>query len=177
MIIPMDLERLITSLNLEPHPVEGGFFRETYRSRGSIPAAALDAQYEGERNYSTAIYYLLTPDTFSELHMLPTDEVFHFYLGDAVEMLQLGPAGEARKIIIGPDVLSGERVQLVVPGGIWQGCRLRAGGQFALLGCTVSPGFDFRDYRRGDRECLLREYPGEEVLIKQLTRESKDLHD
>ncbi|MCA9394263.1 MAG: cupin domain-containing protein [Candidatus Omnitrophica bacterium] len=173
MKILMNLKRLIQSLGLEPHPVEGGFFRETYRSRGKIPAAALAGEYKGERNHSTAIYYLLTPDTFSEMHCLPTDEVFHFYLGDAVEMLQLYPAGESRRVVLGPDVFNGQQVQAVVPAGIWQGCRLRSGGGFALLGCTVAPGFDFRDYRRGVREDLLKEFPGERDLIIQLTKEGE----
>ena len=94
-------EEIIQCLQLEPHPCEGGFFRETYRARFSIPASALPSEYSGDRCASTAIYYLLTPGTFSEMHRLPTDEVFHFYLGDAVEMLQLQPGWPRRSDSLG----------------------------------------------------------------------------
>lgn len=171
-----EIHKLISALQLVPHPVEGGYFRETYRSREEIPAEALPAVYTSARNCSTAIYYLLTPETFSEIHRLPGDEVFHFYLGDTVEMLHLHPDGHSQRLLLGPDVLGGEQVQAVVPGGVWQGCRLRDGGRFALLGCTVAPGFDYTDYVRGDRAELTRAYRAEQDKIKQLTRESED-HD
>ena len=117
---------------------------------------------------AAAIYYLLTPDTFSALHRLQSDEIFHFYLGDPVEMLQLGPDG-ARIITLGTDLAAGQQPQHLVPRGIWQGSRLVAGGSLALLGCTVSPGFDYADYEHGDRAVLMAQYPGHAEMIRQLT--------
>ncbi len=172
-VMKIDIDNLIQALGLIPHPVEGGFYRETYRSAGEIPGEVLPADYEGARHYSTAIYYLLTPETFSEMHRLPTDELFHFYIGDCVEMLHLYADGSSRRVVLGPDLMAGEHVQIIVPAGVWQGCRLRPGGAFALLGCTVAPGFDFRDYVRGRRDDLLRQYPAEAERILQLTRESE----
>ncbi len=165
------VETLRALLGLEPHPVEGGYFTETYRSAEQLPAGALPARYAGARAISTAIYYLLTPDTFSAMHRLASDEVFHFYLGDPVEMLQLWPDGSHRVLVIGPDLDAGERPQVVVPRGIWQGARLRAGGRFALLGTTVAPGFDYSDYETGSRSTLLFTHPRAHALILALTRE------
>ncbi|MEM1305312.1 MAG: cupin domain-containing protein, partial [Planctomycetota bacterium] len=139
-------DEIIRLLDLKPLPQEGGFYRETFRSPRVLPSGSMGGEYEGERNASTAIYFLLTPDEHSAMHLLPTDEVFHFYLGDPVEMLRLYPDGSADVTRMGADLAAGERPQLVVPGGVWQGCRIADGGRFALLGCTVAPGFDFRDF-------------------------------
>ena len=114
MITAGEIESL---LNLKPHPEEGGYFVETYRSHQHIPKDALPESYEGERLLATAIYYLLTPDTFSAMHRLPTDEIFHFYLGDPVEELQLLPDGSGRVIILGPDILNGMHTQVIVMRG------------------------------------------------------------
>ncbi len=162
-------EALIAHLRLEPHPKEGGFFRETYRAAESILAAALPGRYAADRCHSTAIYYLLTPPTFSALHRLKSDEVFHFYLGSPVRMLQLFPDGTGKSIVLGADILAGQCPQVVVPRGVWQGSRLEPGGNFALLGCTVAPGFDYADYEAGEPERLLREYPSFADMIRRLT--------
>jgi predicted cupin superfamily sugar epimerase len=162
-------QQIIAHLRLEPLTIEGGYFRETYRSQLSIPADALPAEYSGPRNASTAIYYLLTPDTFSVIHRLKSDEVFHFYAGDPVEMLQLWPDGAARRVIIHNDLTAGHEPQLVVPAGVWQGCRLMRGGQWALLGCTVAPGFDYADYEAGNRAELIASYPMVAEIIATLT--------
>ena len=124
----LTVEALRRILGLVPHPVEGGYFTETYRSADQIPAAALPAGYAAARAASTAIYYLLTPDTFSAMHRLASDEIFHFYLGDPVEMLHLHPDGTHRIVVIGPDLEAGQRPQLVVPRHTWQGARLLPGG-------------------------------------------------
>jgi predicted cupin superfamily sugar epimerase len=118
----------------------------------------------------TAIYYLLEPETFSEMHLLKSDEVFHFYAGDAVEMLQLHPGGEVRRVVIGNDLRAGQIPQLVVPRGVWQGSRLMAGGNWALLGCTVSPGFEFEDYTEGSRAELIAGWLEAKEMIEDLTR-------
>ena len=164
-------EEIIQYLQLEPHPCEGGFFRETYRARLGIAANVLPMEYAGDRCASTAIYYLLTPGTFSEMHRLPTDEVFHFYLGDTVEMLQLGPDGRGEVIRLGSDLGAGERPQVLAPGGVWQGSRLVPGGKWALLGTTVAPGFEFADYTSGRRSELVAAYPDFAELITALTRQ------
>jgi predicted cupin superfamily sugar epimerase len=165
-------QEIIAALNLEPHPIEGGFFRETYRSAGSIPTHALPAEYSSQsgRSFGTAIYYLLAPDTFSELHRLPTEEVFHLYLGGPVRQLQLFAGGASREIVIGHDVLAGQQPQVIVPAGVWQGSLLEPGVDFALLGATMAPGFDYADYEQGRRSILAGLYPTHAELIGRLTR-------
>ena len=164
----MTADDVIRLLDLRPHPVEGGVFRETYRSAASLPASALPAHRAG-RSVSTAIYYLLKPGHVSELHVLPGDEVFHFYLGEPVRMLQLWPDGSGKEVTLGSDVASGHVPQLVVPGGVWQGTRLVGDGGFALLGCTVAPGFDYADYRGASRAELTTKWPVFAEQIKTLT--------
>jgi hypothetical protein len=110
-------DQIKTLLNLKSHPQEGGYFIETYRSLESIPEEALPDRYKGYRSYATAIYYLLTPETFSSIHRLQSDEIFHFYLGDPVEMLQLFPDGSGKIFILGTDILNGMKPQLIVPRG------------------------------------------------------------
>ncbi|MGA2317552.1 MAG: cupin domain-containing protein [Thermodesulfobacteriota bacterium] len=156
--------------NLKPHPEEGGYFVETYRSSETISEKALTSRYKGVRSFGTAIYYLLTPETISAMHRLQSDEIFHFYLGDPVEMVQLWPDGSGRVLILGSDILNGMQPQVVIPRGIWQGARLIKDGKFALLGTTVSPGFEFEDYEMGDRDELLKSYPKFRDLIIALTK-------
>lgn len=158
-------DEIISLLNLKPHSEEGGYFVETYRSQQHLPEGG-----EGKRILATAIYYLLTPDTFSAMHRLKTDEIFHFYLGDPVEMLQLLPDGSGRVITLGPDILNGMRPQVIVMKGVWQGARLLPGGRFALLGTTMSPGFELADYESGKRDVLVELYPQFRDLISILTR-------
>jgi uncharacterized protein len=165
------VEALCALLGLVPHPIEGGFFAETYRSADLLGGDALPAHYRGARAAGTAIYYLLTPETFSAMHRLGSDEIFHFYLGDPVEMLQLAPDGSHRVVVIGPDLEAGQRPQVVVPRGVWQGARLRPGGRLALLGTTVAPGFDYADYETGARAALLASYSAARDIVTALTRE------
>jgi len=142
---------------------------QTWSAEESILREALPARYSGARSAGTCIYYLLEPDTFSEMHRLASDEIFHFYLGDPVEMLQLDPDGSARTVILGNDLAAGQHPQLIVPKLVWQGSRLLPGGRLALLGCTVSPGFDYADYETGRADSLTREYPQYADLIRTLT--------
>jgi predicted cupin superfamily sugar epimerase len=162
----VDVQEIMRKLGLEPLRDEGGYFSETYRSVIRIPAGT----GTGERSLSTAIYYLLSPDTFSALHRLASDEVYHFYLGDPVEMLLLGPDGSSDTAVLGPNLLEGMRLQMVVPAGVWQGSRLVPGGEFALMGATMAPGFDPSDFQLGSREDLAGRYPGVRDLIMGLTR-------
>jgi uncharacterized protein len=164
-------EQIRELLKLDPHPIEGGYFASTYASRSHIAKEALPHGYPGPRLVGTAIYYLLTKDTFSALHRLPGDEIFHFYLGDPVEMLELRPDGTSAVIPLGQDLAAGMRPQHVVAGGVWQGSRLRPGGEYALLGTTMAPGFDYADYQTGARDQLIAQYPGQRERIKALTRD------
>lgn len=158
-------EELIQFLDLKPLPEEGGYYRETWRSAQHIPGASGSS----DTSVGTAIYYLLTPDTFSALHRLPTDEVYHFYLGDPVQMLLLKADGTGEAITLGSDILEGQLSQFVVPAQTWQGSSLVSGGKAALLGTTMAPGFDFTDYEGGEREKLLTQYPDFKDLIERLT--------
>ena len=160
----MTADEIKTLLKLEPHPVEGGSFRRTYASAHKVEMP------RGLRHMGTAIYYLLEPGTFSEMHVLASDEIFHFYLGDPVEMLQLYPDGSSAIFTLGPDLAAGQHVQLVVPAGVWQGTRLVGAGKVALLGCTVTPGFDFADYRNADFAAFVEKWPQEAERIRKLTR-------
>ena len=163
----MTSEQIKQLLGLEPHPVEGGYYRRTYTSPGSVELP------RGLRAQSTAIYYLLEPGTFSEMHVLASDEIFHFYQGDPVEMLQLLPEGRSGLFTLGADLRLGQHVQLVVPAGVWQGTRLIDGGKVALLGCTVTPGFDFADYQSGSYADLAAKWPGQAERIRKLTRKQR----
>ena len=155
-------------LKLEPHPVEGGHFRRTYTSGLLIDVPRREGSVR--RAAGTAIYYLLEPGTFSEMHMLASDELFHFYLGDPVEMLQLWPDGRSTLVTLGQDLQAGQHVQLLVPAGVWQGTRLIGKGKVALLGCSVVPGFNFADYTSGSYAELAAKWPAEADLIRSLTR-------
>jgi predicted cupin superfamily sugar epimerase len=162
-------EQLINLLDLKPLPREGGWYRETYRADLLLPSEALPSPYGARRAAGTAIYYLLTLDTCSALHRLPGDEVFHFYLGDPVEMFQLDPQlGAGRILTLGVDLLAGQRPQVVVPGGVWQGSWLRPGGAFALMGTTMAPGFDFADYEHADPSRLAAAFPDFAERIRSL---------
>jgi uncharacterized protein len=165
----LSAQEIIKKLDLMPHPAEGGYFRETYRSTETIPRGTLPARYPADRSFSTSIYYLLIPGTCSRLHCLFSDEVFHFYLGDPVTMLLLHPDGSSEEIALGPDIENGQRPQVVVLQGTWQGSFLQSGGRFALLGNTVAPGFDYADYEAGYRDRLIGLFPGRKELIICLT--------
>lgn len=165
----LSADETIRLLNLEPLQMEGGYFCQTYRSTETVPPEALPSRYKTSKILGTAIYYLLTPDQRSAMHRLPTDEIFHFYLGDPVTMLQLHPDGSSDVITIGSDILNGQRPQVIVPRFTWQGSILAPGGRFALLGTTMAPGFDYDEYEAGDRQALMDKYPVYKDLIIRLT--------
>ena len=158
-------DEIIKLLDLKPLTIEGGYFAETYRS----PAQFDFPLYRGPRSLATSIYYLLTPDTFSRMHRVPGEEIFHFYLGDPVEMLQLTSADRGEVVVMGHDLNAGMKLQHVVPGGVWQGTRLRAGGRFALMGTTMSPGFDYADYETPNADELAQQWPQFAEMIGSLS--------
>jgi len=169
----MDAEQIIRQLGLKLHPGEGGFFRETYRSADTLAHQALGNRYPSDRSLSTAIYYLLTPENFSAIHRLRSDEIFHFYLGDPVTMLLLYPDGRGETRTLGQDVEAGHLLQALVPHSVWQGLYLKEGGRFALLGTTLAPGFDPEDFELGERNTLVHRYPKFSSLIERLTHEQQ----
>ncbi|OHD07013.1 MAG: hypothetical protein A2086_00440 [Spirochaetes bacterium GWD1_27_9] len=167
----MEANEVIKLLNLVPHPEEGGFFIETYRSSEFIAKESLPNRYDAKRSFGTCIYYFLTPETFSKIHKLKSDEIFHFYLGDPVEMVNLYQDGSGQMLTIGNDIKNGMLPQVIVKKDIWQGARLKDGGKFALLGTTVAPSFEFIDYETGKRDFLLKNYPNFKDIIVKLTSE------
>jgi hypothetical protein len=150
---------VIELLDMKPLTFEGGYFAETHRA-GVLAPELVPWAPDDHRSLKTAIYYLLTPDTMSAMHRLPGDEVFHHYLGDPVRQLQLFPDGTGQMVTIGNDVFAGERPQIVVPGGVWQGALLVPGRfGFALMGTTMAPGFDHRDFELGNLGVLCHRFP------------------
>ncbi|MET9830897.1 cupin domain-containing protein [Streptomyces sp. NPDC006385] len=156
----MTPEELVAHYVLEPIPREGGLFRRTWTGP-ELP----DGRPQG-----TAIVALLTADDHSALHRLPSDEVWHFYLGDPLEMLLLAHDGTSRTAVLGPDILHGQHVQLTVPAGTWMGARVVAGGSWTFFGCTMAPGFTYEDYEHGDLAELTARYPAEAARIAALCR-------
>ena len=159
---PLTPQEIAQLLNLSPLDQEGGMFRRTWESR----------ELWQNKAAGSSIYFLLTANSFSHLHRLPSDEVYHFYLGDPVELTLLGPDGEVKKITLGRDLRAGQVPQAVAPAGWWQGSRLLPDGQYALLGTTMSPGYVDEDYEHGDAAHLKTLYPSASEVIDRLTGEA-----
>ena len=159
----------IAHLGLVPHP-EGGHFRETYRATETIPTAALPGRYGGARVSSTAIHFLLRAGEIAVLHRIRSDELWHFYAGGPLVVSVIDGAGARRDYTLGPDPDAGQCFQVAVPAGAWFGAALCPGTAYALVGCTVAPGFEFADFELADRVSLARRYPQHRALIERLTR-------
>jgi uncharacterized protein len=168
----------IDRLGLLPHP-EGGYFRELYRAQESIPTVALPARFQSQpdpanpsdRAFGTGIYFLLPADQCSALHRIKSDELWHFYVGSAITVHVIHPGGKLTHLCVGNDPERGESLQAVVPAGCWFGATVAATPEhdYALVGCTVAPGFEFADFELGDRALLLQTYPQHAALIEHLT--------
>ena len=165
------VQQWIDRLSLEPHP-EGGWYRQTYRASLMLPLAALPG-FTGERAASTAIYFLLAGDQFSALHRLRSDEVWHFYAGSGLVVHVIEPGGQYSGLLLGSNAAAGELFQAVVPAGCWFGSSLRQPNTYALVGCTVAPGFDFADFEMAKRDALTAQYPQHRNIIARLTREKE----
>ena len=159
----------ITQLNLAPHP-EGGYYRQTYRSELSIAREALPPEFGGARPVCTAIYFLLEGENFSAFHRLRSDEMWHFYAGGPLAVHIIEPDGSYSQILLGSDPGAGEAFQAVVKAGRWFASCVKDPAEFALVACTVSPGFDFADFEMAKREELARIYPRRRELINRFTR-------
>jgi predicted cupin superfamily sugar epimerase len=157
-----DARAIIAALGLVAHP-EGGFFRETFR------ASLVVGPPQRERSASTAIYFLLPAGTFSALHRVRSDEVWHHYDGDPIDLHTLDERGVHAVTRLGRDLLRGERPQHAVPAGVWQAA-VPVGGRFALCGCTVAPGFDFADFEMPTRDALVARFPALRSVIEGVTR-------
>lgn len=158
----------IHHLRLTPHP-EGGYYSETYRAAEGLAAAHLPARFGGSRSLSTSIFFLLEGGQVSKFHRLKADEVWHFYDGGALTLHVIDPAGMLTAFTLGLDAVHGERPQAVVRAGCWFGATLARPESFALVGCTVAPGFDFKDFELGERGRFLRKFPDHGNLIRRLT--------
>jgi predicted cupin superfamily sugar epimerase len=159
----------IERLNLSSHP-EGGFFAETYRAKGIIPKSILSENFSGNCAYSTAIYFLLTGDTFSAFHRIASDEMWHFYDGDPLSIFFFDTLGNLHEKVLGLDIEKNQFPQLVIPAGVWFASRCQNRNGFTLSGCTVAPAFDFADFELAKYEELAKEYPKHSELIRKLTR-------
>ncbi len=162
------IEEIINSLDLTAHP-EGGYYKETYRSVGNINSDSLDESYQGKRSYSTCIYFLLTSDDFSAFHKIKQDEIWHFHEGSPIQLHTISEKGKHHKYTIGNDFINGETPQLVVPGNHWFAASVTEENSYALVSCTVSPGFDFSDFILPTREELNEKFPQHEKLITEYT--------
>lgn len=166
MFETMTAEFFIKHLQLESHP-EGGFFKETYRSKGIIPSQCL-TDVNGDRHYSTAIYFLLRQGDFSAFHRIKSDECWHFYEGSTLLIHVIDGKGNYSCTRLGRHIHEGEIFQFVVPAGSWFASEPAPGSEFALVGCTVSPGFDFADFEMADSKALSKDYPQYRSLIERL---------
>lgn len=167
---PDSAQYWIDHLRLSPHP-EGGFYRQTYRSELTIGQAGLPASFPGDRRAATAIYFLLAGENFSGFHRLRSDEVWHFYAGEPLALHVINPQGQYSSILLGRDPEAGNAFQAVVPAGNWFASHVADWKSWALVGCTVAPGFDFKDFELAKREELAHAYPQHRLLIERLTRE------
>jgi uncharacterized protein len=158
----------ISQLQLKPHP-EGGYYKETYRSKGNIPAGALK-EFNGVRTYSTAIYYLLEQGDYSAFHRIKSDECWHHYAGDTLFIHVLHNNGDYNCIKLGPESDKEEVFQFVVPANTWFAAECAELSSFVLTGCTVAPGFDFVDFEMAGKQVLLKEYPSHHEIILRLCR-------
>jgi len=164
----LSIQQLIQFYQLLPHP-EGGYYKETYRSAESLNADSLPIRFKGKRNFSTAIYFLLEENSFSAFHRIQSDECWHFYSGDAVDIHVLHANGNYELIKLGSNIEMGEQFQAIVPAGAWFASK--TSGHYSLVGCTVSPGFDFADFELAKADELALQYPDQKTLIQYFCRQ------
>lgn len=164
----MKSEEIIEKFKLKAHP-EGGYFYENYRSSGKVHSPDLWDGAEGFRNYSTGIYFLLDKNQFSAFHRIKQDEMWHFYAGSALLLHMINKDGNYKLIKIGNNIKDGQFFQYVVPAGTWFSSEVEDKNSFSFCGCTVSPGFDFRDFEMPKRKKLLSKFPNQQKIISRLT--------
>lgn len=163
-----EADNIIKNLQLQPHP-EGGYYKETYRSHGFILEENLDSNFSGNRNYATSIYFLLTSDTFSAFHRINQDEIWHFYKGSPIRLHIISDEGKYSTIIIGNNFEKNQVPQHAVKAKDWFAAEVINNNAYTLVGCTVSPGFDFNDFDLPKRNDLILKYPLHKEIITKLT--------
>jgi uncharacterized protein len=161
-----DAKYWINKLNLQEHP-EGGYFAETYKSEKFVNLP----EYNGDRHACTAIYYLLVRDQFSSFHRMKSDEIWHFYAGSSLSLHIIETRSRRlQEVKLGADVDNGGSFQTVVKSGYWFAASVDDHDSYSLVGCTVSPGFDYCDWELGDMETLARMYPQHKSIIEKYSR-------
>ena len=159
----------IDHLDLQKHP-EGGFFKEVYRCDETLSERHLPERYQGDRCFSTAIYFLITANDHSNFHRIKSDEIWHFYEGDPLDLYVLNDiSGEVDQFRLGRDPEDGQQMQLLLPKNRWFGAKMARAGAYSLVGCTVAPGFDFADFEMADRQELITTFPQHQKIINVLT--------
>jgi uncharacterized protein len=156
----------ISKLNLQKHP-EGGYFVESYKSEELV-----NFPKYGTRHVCTGIYYLLTGDDFSSFHIMKSDELWHFYAGSSLTLYIIEPNGRLNEVILGHNIDNGNTFQAAVKAGCWFAAALDNHNSYSLVGCTVSPGFDYQDWKLGDMKKLTSLYPQHKSVIEKYTRQS-----
>jgi predicted cupin superfamily sugar epimerase len=164
-----DTKVIIEHYNLQPLPVEGTLFTSTYRSSANLP--------NGDPIGTAMIgLYADDPKSLSYFHRLPSDEIWHFYGGDPLNLVLLFPDGSSNEVIMGSDVLAGQVVQYVIPAGVWQAGYMLPGGRYSLFGCTMAPGFTSKGFEAGVAEVLVKKYPGQREHIERLCAKGHELY-
>jgi predicted cupin superfamily sugar epimerase len=165
-----DAQYWIRKLNLTRHP-EGGYYKETFRAKEFIKAEHLPQRYNGNRCFSTSIYFLLESHEISALHRIKSNEIWHFYSGSSLTLYRIDPEGMLFKMKLGNDLNNGELFQVHIKAGNWFGATVNERDSYSLVGCTVSPGFEFEDFEIGERRQLIRLFPRHKEIIQKLTKE------
>ena len=165
----MNAEQLVQYYAMLPHP-EGGFYKEAYRSEEYVAQKALPERLNGNRSFSTAIYFLLEQGNFSAFHRIKSDECWHFYAGETLLVYVLYPNGKLLITRLGNNLLNGETFQFVVPANCWFASEPAPNSNFSFVGCTVSPGFDFADFELANEDELSKQFPEYSNTIKRLCR-------
>jgi len=162
-------EEIIRKLDLLAHP-EGGYFKEVYRSSGSVGPEALPKEFASQRNFATSIYFLLEHGNFSAFHKINQDETWHFYLGSPIRIHMISPDGKYSSVVIGQDLANDVFPQYTVSGHVWFAAEVLEPGGFGLVGCTVAPGFDFDDFVLAEFDALVAKFPDHQEVIRRFTR-------
>jgi predicted cupin superfamily sugar epimerase len=166
------LKTVVEKLQLIPHPVEGGYFREVYRAAEGTLHAALPMRFDGDRSFATSIYYVIPPGQISSLHLMLADETWHFYIGSPINLVEIAADGTVTETVLGSDIAAGQVPQHTVMHDRWLGAWNLNDDEYSLVGCTVAPGMELDDYQHGERKDLLKLFPQHRDLIMKLTWDS-----
>lgn len=159
----------IKHLQLTQH-IEGGWYNEVYRSALAFQKEQLPASFNDKRNCCTHIYFLLGKHGFSAFHRIKSDELWHFYAGDPLVVYEIERSGELIEHSLGNDIEKGQSLFCVIKAGNWFASKVAGDGEYGLVGCTVSPGFDFNDFELAEKNNLIKDYPHHADLISRLTK-------